>query len=119
MNVKNKKQRWKRWLEKDLLSEIRYLIKLKIVYKKLEDIFVGSKKYPKKSYFYWYLGQVHSAATIAGLYRLIDKRRDVVSLLRLLIEIKKILNWFHDALILVLQEIYTEIDLVTDLKNVA
>jgi len=88
MNIRNKKQRWKRWLEKDLFPEIRYLIKLKTVYKKLEDIFVGSKKYPEKSYFYWYLGQVHSATAITGLYRLIDKRKDVVSLINLLGDVK-------------------------------
>ena len=89
MNNRNKKQRWKKCLEKDLLPEIRYLIKLKIVYKKLEDIFVGSKKYPEKSYFYWYLGQVHAASIVSGVYRLIDERKDVVSLLRLLVEVYK------------------------------
>ena len=89
MNVRYKKQRWKRWLEKDLLSEIRYLIELKIVYKKLEDIFIGSQEYPEKSDLYWYLGQVHSVSIVTGFYRLIDKRKDVVSLLRLLVEVKK------------------------------
>lgn len=89
MNVYYKKQRWKKWLVKDLLPEIRYLIKLKLAYKKLEKIFMRSKKYPKGSQFYWYLGQVHAASIASGIYRLIDKRKDSVSLFRLLNEVKE------------------------------
>lgn len=55
----------------------------------MEDIFVESQIYPEKSYLYWYLGQVHAASIVSGVYRLIDERNDVVSLLRLLIEVKK------------------------------
>jgi len=34
MNSRNTKQKWKRWLEKDLFPEIRYLIKLRMVFRK-------------------------------------------------------------------------------------
>jgi|GEM_PF-3548542 len=89
MNMRHRKQTWKRWLKKDLLPEIRYLMTLKIVYRKMAEIFANSQKYPANSYLYWWAGQVHSASIVAGIYRLIDKRPDVISLHRLLIEVKE------------------------------
>jgi len=88
MHMKHRKQKWKRWLKKDLRPEIRYLMTLKIVYKKMTEVFTDSQKYPEKTYIYWYIAQVHSASIVAGIYRLIDKRGDVVSLYRLLTEVK-------------------------------
>lgn len=88
MNASSQRRKWRRWLQEDLRSEIAYLQTLKIVYKKLADIVVRSSAYPKINHFYWYIGQAHSAATVAGIYRLVDTRSDVVTLRRLLIEIE-------------------------------
>lgn len=88
MNASSQRRRWRRWLKKDLLSEIAYLKALKIVFKKLADIVERSSLSLKMSHFYWYIGQVHSAATAAGIYRLVDTRSDVVTLRRLLTEIE-------------------------------
>ena len=85
----NRKQRWKKWLRQDIVSEIRYLTKLEIVNKKLSEIFEMSESCPKKSYFYWYIRHVHSASVAAGFYRLIDIRRDVISLKKLLHEVRQ------------------------------
>lgn len=91
MNRKKRhlKQKWKRWLINDLLPEIRYLLKLKTVFRKLSEVFSDINKYPKNNYFYWYIGRVHSATVVTGLCRMMDERKDVVSLVRLLNEIKE------------------------------
>lgn len=86
----NRKQKWIKWLKQDLLPEVSYLLKLKTIYKTMGDIFENTKKYPKNNWFYWYAAQAHTAAVVAGIYRLIDARpkNDVISLYKLLNEVK-------------------------------
>jgi len=83
------KRKWKRWLEDHIRPEIEYLLRLKAIYKTLGKIFTNSKRYPQRSTFYWYLGVTYSTSIVAGIYRLIDNRNDVISLLRLLNGIKQ------------------------------
>jgi len=84
------KQKWTRWLKKDLFSEFWYLLKLKKIYEIMLNIFKNAEKYPENNWSYWYVKHTYTDAIIASIYRITDmrSRKDVISLYRLLNEVK-------------------------------
>jgi len=81
------RQKWTRWLKKDLFSEFWYLLKLKEIYEIMSNIFKNAEKYPENNWFYWYVKHTYTDTIISGIYRLIDRRNDIISLSNLLIDV--------------------------------
>ena len=72
-----------------ICEDLRRILTFNHIYNELWKIIENNEILQKDNLFYWWLGQIYFDAITIGIRRFIGKRKDSISLIRFLEEIKK------------------------------
>jgi hypothetical protein len=80
--------KWNRWI-KIIYKDLQGLLIMRHIFWEVQEIIKRNDRIQKRSTFYKWMGSTYSASVSVGIRRQVDERRDSVSLLRLLSDMKR------------------------------
>ncbi len=80
------RRRWRRWIER-LETELYPMVESKMIHEELQRIVPNNIRLPRQSTFYAWMHRNYAQSLAVSVRRLMDERRDVISLWRLVNEI--------------------------------